>query len=506
MDHIYILCSYQKSDYAESAHHVCHFMRQYVKTYPQHATVRPMIAYIGGNRSTPSLYPSFEVEVCGLVDIEDVPTNVVVLFDIFAESRFRSECHVEHCQIVIWWHSLVHAVLNNTMANLDSPSTFHAFHSVAAYVMLTPYLDQGQKSCFLTDCIVSASSNDGTVPKEDLLCFHEDDHLMQRLVDQHGFAHVLLPPYADSTDPSIQLCLQRSKIYVDLRKHPFKTLIHRYASMHGCVIVTNRSGVASYWDDLPIHEKVTHVHEVVPLIQRIFQDYDTYNQSFLRTQLENEVRVCMNHIGDVVDMTRCSVYQGIQFARHPTYLEWTTKYSHHFEALSMDAQCPLDMIHSRMNVMTLGNGARDVLQIGFDNSALFWLLANDHSRVLCIHASCENDERGHQRFKYLEEMFPSRIEVLVGIPVVALRKYREITDTTFDRVHVNVTPDHTLLEECKRLCSDIVLLENCRDGIEHALGNDVFDDMPMYTTTSTAQRAFRRKFCFNTPSSPQNKT
>lgn len=477
---IYFVCSYEPSSYAYSAHRVYDLFQQHFQNRGDgHTHISLNMVYIGGNSATAPLYPSSSssYNVCGLFDIHDAPNNVVILFDYYTGTRFQKECNVHHCTIVIWWYSLTNALLNQTLSNIDDPSFVHVFHSFGVYSNVLPYLEKRQATCFLTDdsflTMQGPPPPSLETPRKDIVCVYEDDAWAAQVLEEAGIDHCFVGKNdtIESEEP-----LRYCKVFVDLRKHVLKSLGCRLACLHGCVVITNRAGVAAYWEDIPIHEKVSSPTEVPKLVNRVFESYKEFRerQSYYYQTLQRETQVGLDNVRTFISTIAKPMHRGLEFIRHADHRIIMDTFLHHVECLqkmdpantsAITLPAHLSCEGHQKNVLTIGKGARDILQLGFTDgvSTLLWLLANAHSKILCV-CSTETNQILRERYHYLDTMFPRRLELLVGVSEVVLRKYHEITDTVFDVVHFQSCNDdctslYNQFEGAKPLAKDVIVCD-----------------------------------------------
>lgn len=479
--HLYILCPYTQSEQVKNAHVLCLSIQRWADDRGVASDTVPYLVYVNPPPSAPSLYPNIDafqtIRRCNVFEIIDVPTNAIILLDYYTEARFRKECGVHHCRMVIWWQSWMNAVFNHTLSNLDAgEDTIHAFHSFAMYATVAPYLTSATPYAFLTTGLVHSpppEENPSPNPNpRNKVCIHTNDWMAKDCLEREGIPYEEIPRpndhIVDNESLVISTC-QRAGVYLDLRKHSHKSSDLRLACLHGCVIITNRSGVAAYWEDVPIREKVSHLSEVGPMLRRIFAEWeDVYErQSFLRHQVRDEERLVQQNIQTFMDMIRPPIYRQIEFVTHDEYTHQLTTYRYHLDALAQTTNAsPLSTFlgneANHINILTLGKYAPNVLQIGFGDAytTLLWLLSNGHSRILCFSDALEDSQ--HARYKYLSDMFPGRLEVLIGPYDVSLRKYRELSDASYPVVHIekaDSTNIATILEHTMAIASDVMYLE-----------------------------------------------
>lgn len=223
------------------------------------------------------LYPEFK-NVKVSEQVEDVRGNLLIIPEIQTIPDARK--HFPNCTIAIYWLSFTNAAIFGSLkANLQAESqAIHLFHSYYEYVMIRPYLSWNTWWFFLTDYIhdeyTDLDPESFVEDKEDLVCFNPTkDRITPHICEK---LDVPLIPIRGMTREQVMETLRKCKLYVDNGYHPGKDHLPREAAMHGCVVITNKSGSAAYWEDVPIEEKIVQEVDLYDLIPDVMANYRHY--------------------------------------------------------------------------------------------------------------------------------------------------------------------------------------------------------------------------------------
>lgn len=315
---IYFLCPYHRTGGPENMHFTCSMLNQLA------GTTVATIAYMPPHPNEPMLYPEIgHVHITPIHKVDDIPTNIIVIPEIYCVRRMRREFCIRHCQYVVWWQSYVHACINYTLGNWDLKDVWHAFHSYYQYVMVRPHLSLDRTWFFLTDFIAdeytSFDASSILPQKQDVVCFNgHKDKITRHVCDTHRIPYIEIKKMSRA---QVMETMRQCKVYVDMGSHPGKDHMPREAVMMGCVVITNKSGSAAYFEDVGIHEKVRYEDELPNMVERAFQQYDevyrnqeTYRQT-IRQEKEQALFTARNfydrtqhHVAKYADIT-CTTYR-----------------------------------------------------------------------------------------------------------------------------------------------------------------------------------------------------
>ncbi len=285
---IFIVCPRAITGGPENMHQLCDYLNTlgadaYIWYHPNpDADYRPT-------------YPIFSnVKIAERV--EDEPGNMIIIPEVHRILDARQV--FPNCTVAIWWLSYVNAVTHGSAAeNMGAPESqaIHLFHSYYEYAMVRPHLSWDTWWFFLTDYIsddfLSITPEIFLADKQDYVCFNGNkDKIVRNICDKAGIPYI---PIQGMTRQQLQETLRTCKVYVDMGFHPGKDHLPREAAMNGCVVITNKSGSAAYYEDVPIEEKVTLELELYDLIPKVLADYRHYydKQAHYREVIRSEKQV-----------------------------------------------------------------------------------------------------------------------------------------------------------------------------------------------------------------------
>lgn len=433
---IYFLCPFHRTGGPENMHLLCSMLNENADD------VVSMIMYLSAHPPNAKLYPEIGHVHTGYVhQINDIPTNIVVIPEIYCVRRLRKELRIQHCQYVVWWQSYVHACINYTLGNWSLPDVWHAFHSYYQYAMVRPQLSKGMEWFFLTDFIAEEyTSFDASLvmdAKEDVVCFNgHKDKITASICDQHNIPYVEIKNM--SRDEVINT-LKRCKVYVDMGTHPGKDHMPREAAMMGCIVITNKAGSAAYWEDVPILEKVSYETEIPTLVHKAFGAYHEmyrhqgqYRQKILDEKLHAR-QTAQDFISRAEEHAR--KYECMTFASYEAYRRFKTYYRSFLKTFQTspgfasmtneqkerfskngDALDQHDETIDLLNVMTFATSAPRTTIITHDQDDTFEALKNilallfstPHVRVHHLHFVSSPSPFSDDIFDYVRKVFPDR--------------------------------------------------------------------------------------------------
>lgn len=227
--------------------------------------------------------------------LQDGAGNLIVIPEMYTIRDARE--HFPNCTIALWWLSYGNAALSGAFNDniAHHAEAIHLFQSYYAYSMVRPHLSWDTWWFFLTDHLHEAhlelNPRDFVAGKRDVVCFNGNkDQITEHICKKANIDYI---PIKGMTGYQMMEALQKSKVYVDNSFHPGKDRLPREAAMNGCVVITNKSGSAAYFEDVPIEEKVALELELYELIPKVFADYQYYfdNQEGYREAIRSEKTV-----------------------------------------------------------------------------------------------------------------------------------------------------------------------------------------------------------------------
>jgi len=431
--------------------------------------------------SNTNIFPQYpHIHISSLSHIIDIPTNVVIMTEIYTEERFRSECGLRNCKVVIWWHTYLNASVNYTLSNLSNPNILNVFHSYYEYVMVYPHLSNQQSYCFVNDYITTEHTESYVLKndKENAICFDGgSDLITKKICQENNIVYYDLNTL--TTTEQIEI-LKKCKVYVDMSSHSGQRILPRVASLLSCVVITNKSGSAGYWEDVPIYEKIgiMNSNTIVTEIHKVFENYSHYlsQQDFYRQTIMNERNEFEKNVKEFIQYIETPSHRSLVFVDEHTFLDKMNTNKDLFQRTSFHTP-------EFKNLYSLATNVSNILQIGFGDgdSITVFLLANNNNKVLCI----DENENDLSRFKYLQSQFGDRIELLIGNIPLAISKFKELSDRKFEVVHL-LSSKH--FEMCKEMTTDYLIIND--DEIKMKDVN--WNELKMYE--SSQQIIFRKSF------------
>lgn len=281
---VFIVCPRHRTGGTELLHQLCSALNAIGADAAMYYLPNP-----DGDHSV--LYPEFAaIKVSD--HVEDTRGTVVVIPEIARITEFRQA--YPQSNIAVYWLSHTNAALMGMLRdNLEVESqAIHLFQSYYEYAMVRPFLSWQTWWYFLTDHInddyLALDPESFIGGKQDVICYNANKDMITRSIcESRGIPYIRMKGMSrEQVDETLRTC----KIYVDNGYHPGKDRMPREAAMHGCVVITNKSGSAAYWEDVPIEEKVTLERELYDLIPDVFANYRHYfdKQAHYREVIRSE--------------------------------------------------------------------------------------------------------------------------------------------------------------------------------------------------------------------------
>lgn len=249
--------------------------------------------YWSGQNDVIREYKGYNIEVL------DARKEVITNDDIFVISETALELLpiLKSNLIFIWWLSVdnyikcIHQDINNYTPTgfKDKSNILHLVQSWYAYRFLIEAAGvDDSKIYWLSDYI-----NDSFLKKKFSVSAKTNQIVynpakgyknIKRLIDDTPYYNWV--PVKNMTPLQVAYTLQCSKIYIDFGNHPGKDRIPREAAASGCCVITNRSGSAAYYEDIPIPDEykfkdsVYSEKEIIALIKDIFDNFENHLADF----------------------------------------------------------------------------------------------------------------------------------------------------------------------------------------------------------------------------------
>lgn len=521
----YFLCPYFKTGGPENTHLIASTINRMCNR------IIAKVIYVTAHPGNTLLYPEIPFLECGSVaDIDDIPTNFIIIPEIYPVSRVRDLIKCYNCRYVIWWQSFVNACKQYALSNLDIADAIHAFHSYYEYAMVRPHLTQNQRFIFLTDFLADEYTNIDMSQfiheKQPIVCFNgHKDHTTQKICQDANIPYIKIQ---DMDRTAVNDVLRKCQIYVDMGSHPGKDHMPREAAMYGCVVITNKSGSAAYPEDVPIQEKVVHEANLPALIHDVFKDYQSFllKQNHYREVIQAEKTIAEDNVVQFLKLHNeiVSIYEGIVLVPAHEYRKVITDHEYILKRLEeicieavgspvVEGNCFCEhrnirnrleeLIPKQMNLFSLGINASNLLEIGFNagHSALLFLLANNHSKLVCFDI-CEHPYT-IKCYEYLKTIFGNRLELIQGDSTITIPEYRtQNPDAMFDVFHLDGSHDLRIanldFENGYDIVKDVIIFDDTDDeGLNKLLNGFIdagrVDEVPLRKTTKYEYRIVRKR-------------
>lgn len=240
------------------------------------------------------LYPQFpNIKVAE--HVEDDPGNLLIIPEMANVREFQHR--FPQMTLALWWLSYDNATRSAFFSdNLDAEAeVIHLFQSYYSYAMVRPHLSWNTWWFFITDYLseyhLALDTGSFVAGKQDIVCFNGNkDKITRHICEKANVPYIEIK---GMTGYQVMETLQTCKVYVDNSFHPGKDRLPREAALNGCVVITNKSGSAAYFEDVPIEEKTVLDLDLYELIPKVFADYRYYfdKQQHYRDAIRGEKTV-----------------------------------------------------------------------------------------------------------------------------------------------------------------------------------------------------------------------
>jgi hypothetical protein len=216
--------------------------------------------------------------------LEDHENSLFIVPEIWT-SRLNL---VKKCKKAIWWLSVEHNY--NQFRDFKNQDIFHFCQSNYALDYL--YRNGNYKADILNDWVKNNQFQEGI--KKDIVSYNpaKGKEITQKIIDLNP--DIKFVPIENLSMKEVDQLLSISKVYIDFGNHPGRDRIPREAAMLGNCIITNKSGSAKFYADIPIADKYKHesFEEVGTCIKDCFVNYQerirefTFYRSWISKQKE----------------------------------------------------------------------------------------------------------------------------------------------------------------------------------------------------------------------------
>lgn len=290
---LYFLSPYIESSGTESIHQYCDLAN--ILGYDSY------LCYHGMCKLQSTLYLDRYLHVKTCVSIEDGEMNIVFTPEVFDVNDLK----FTKAKIVIMWLSFDYGVQHIINHLNHHPSRVsHCFQSAYARERVLEVAKQEDIDItwfnlrdYIHDYYLLRSWNAYT--KRNIVACK--DEATKAICKQNGIAFSEI--VNDMKRDEVIETLQRCKVYIDLGSHPGCERLAREAACAGCVVITNKTGSAAYWEDIPISQKTTCQNVLVSYIIEAFEHYDDIikSQMTYREGLWKAKRIVAKQLKNLID-------------------------------------------------------------------------------------------------------------------------------------------------------------------------------------------------------------
>lgn len=268
----------------------------------------------------------FKYHVPYVLEVEDTPHNILILFETVGTRYFQTE----HLQKIFWWLSVDNYIKNTVdllterqSKSLMSPMPkFFYFqdsekdidHWVQSeyarqFVMLNGVHEKNiyVVEDYLNQEFLSKASKVDLSKKENIVVFNprKGFEVTKKLISIAS--DIKWIPIKNMTPAQVQLLLSKAKVYIDFGNHPGKDRIPREAAVSGCVVITGKRGAAANNIDINIpsefkfDETDKDLSFIIEKIRDIFQNFKTAHASqfYYRERILNDKVRFENEVAEV---------------------------------------------------------------------------------------------------------------------------------------------------------------------------------------------------------------
>lgn len=259
------------------------------------------------NNPMPDQFKMYNVEyTTDLAGLDDTEKNLLITPEISTELVFR----FKKIRTAIWWLSVdnycadvygkywrlkwkLKLRFRGSKFNIEHPPKkpiYHLYQSEYARQFLLKYGIQGDKMYCLSDYL------NPVFIQNDSDCFYgsKGNVILYNPRKGFGFTNKIIKyalafnwiPLENKTPEEIALLFRKAKLYIDFGEHPGRDRIPREAAVNHCVVLTSKSGSASYFEDVPIPNKykfdakVKNIPLIVDFISEVLENYDNHIDDF----------------------------------------------------------------------------------------------------------------------------------------------------------------------------------------------------------------------------------
>lgn len=225
--------------------------------------------------------------------VEDINTNLIILPEVWTEQIYQ----FKNIQKAIWWLSVDNNHNKFQDFNLDIIHFYQSYYALsyllskkASYYL--PLFDYIQPKYLNTPYDINQ--------KQNIVCYNpaKGQSFTNNIINKNP--HIVFVPLVNMNENQIIETLNLSKIYIDFGNHPGRDRIPREAALLGNCIITNKSGSAEFYNDIPILDmyKTQYVDHVSNIILQIFNNFELHynNYALYRSIIKNQKQQTYNQV------------------------------------------------------------------------------------------------------------------------------------------------------------------------------------------------------------------
>jgi hypothetical protein len=227
-------------------------------------------------------------------EVEDRNDNWIIYPEVWTEKIHT----FQNLKKAIWWLSVDnnHGKFNE----FDNSSITHFYQS---YYALDFLLKKGvEKYLPLFDYVSEKYTNSvfEISQKRDIVCYNpvKGREITSQIISQNP--NIKFVPIVGLNEEQIIELLKTSKIYIDFGHHPGRDRIPRESAILGNCVITNLSGSAEFYNDVPVSKKykITDINKVGELINHFFENFDLTIEeySLYRLMVKNQKEQLYNQV------------------------------------------------------------------------------------------------------------------------------------------------------------------------------------------------------------------
>lgn len=261
---LYFYISYFKTGGPECFHQYCDMAR--LLDYDAY------IYYNNADSKAPCLYKDKYLHPERALIIEDCSSNILFISECINISDIRKV--YTKIKIVLCWLSFDYGInlLEDHKNHIDILHVYQSQYARNKVCEKYGYEHGLDLSDYIHDDIILRGWD--SKMKQNIVAYNATkDNVTPRLCTEFGIRFIGIK---NMSEEEVIKTLQKCKVYMDCGTHPGKDRLPREAAVLGCVVITNRSGSAAFYEDVPIFQKCNMSDEAILYIKNTFNYYEEY--------------------------------------------------------------------------------------------------------------------------------------------------------------------------------------------------------------------------------------